>query len=99
MKIQDITPNTLNSDNDIDITVKSVNINNKASKLFNSGKHKVYNITLKNNQNITATSNHPLLVLQSDLSLQWKTVEELKQRVQDLQDMIKQNAYERDEND
>ena len=28
-----------------------------------------------------------------------KTVEELKQRVQDLQDMIKQNAYERDDND
>ena len=28
-----------------------------------------------------------------------KTVEDLKQRVQDLQDMIKQNAYERDEND
>lgn len=78
IKIQDIVSNDLNSDNDIDITVKSFNMNNKASKLFNSGKHKVYNITFKNNQSIKATSNHPLLVLNNSLDLQWKTVEELK---------------------
>ena len=75
--IKDIVENTLNSDNDIDIIVKSINTNNHASKLFNSGKHPVYKIELANGLEITGTSNHPLLVLTKDFNLEWKTISEL----------------------
>lgn len=47
-------------------------------KFFNSGLHPVKEIALKNGQNITATGNHPLMVLNDELDFSWKTVDQLK---------------------
>lgn len=79
IKIKDIVKNTeLNSDNDIDITIKSKDSKqNKAIKLFNSGKHNTYTITLENGMEITGTSNHPLLISNNKSEFAWKTISEL----------------------
>lgn len=48
-----------------------------ATKFFNSGNHETYKVTLKNGQSIRCTSNHPLMILDDNLSFSWKTIEQL----------------------
>lgn len=72
----------LNSDNDIDILVESVNgVKNKADKFFNSGIHDVFEVRLKNGLFVKGTSNHPLLVVEKDERgrpcLQWKLIKDI----------------------
>lgn len=78
--IASIVPDTeLNSDNEIDVKVMSYKGNVQcASKLFNSGVHDTYRVTLKNGSSITGTSNHPLMVITDNFELKWKTISELE---------------------
>ena len=74
----------LNTDNEIDIKVNSINNKVNASKvLFNSGIHKIYKVKTEAGFSVKATSNHPLLTLTTDENKKpvyaWKTVENLKE--------------------
>ena len=52
-----------NSDNPINITVKSRNgVNNKSDMLFNSSYQKIYEIILENGMQIRVSDNHPILI-------------------------------------
>lgn len=76
--IKDIVKSNLNTDNDINLIIKSKDKkNNTASKLFNSGEHKTFTIILKNGLEITCTENHPILILNSNLTLEWRLVKDL----------------------
>lgn len=48
-----------------------------AEKIVNSGKHEIYLLTMRNEQTLKATGNHPLLTLNDNLEMTWKTIEEL----------------------
>jgi DNA gyrase, A subunit len=74
----------LNTDNEINIKVNSMNDKVNTSKvLFNSGIHKIYEVKTEAGFSIKATSNHPLLTLTIDENKKpvyvWKTVENLKE--------------------
>jgi DNA gyrase, A subunit len=74
----------LNTDNEIDIKVNSINNKVNTSKvLFNSGIHKIYEVKTEAGFSVKATSNHPLLTLTTDENKKpvyaWKTVENLKE--------------------
>ena len=73
----------LNTDNEINIKVDSINNKVNTSKvLFNSGIHKIYEVKTEAGFSVKATSNHPLLTLTTDKNKKpvyvWKTVENLK---------------------
>ena len=74
----------LNTDNEINIKVNSMNDKVNTSKvLFNSGIHKIYEVKTEAGFSVKATSNHPLLTLTIDENKKpvyvWKTVENLKE--------------------
>jgi len=74
----------LNTDNEINIKVDSINNKVNTSKvLFNSGIHKIYEVKTEAGFSVKATSNHPLLTLTTDENKKpvyaWKTVENLKE--------------------
>ena len=86
ISIAKITKNEteLNTDNEIDIKVNSMNNKINTSKvLFNSGIHKIYEVKTEAGFSVKATSNHPLLTLTTDENKKpvyvWKTVENLKE--------------------
>ena len=64
IRIDEIVPNTkTNSDNPINIKVKSINGEiNVSNTLFNSSYQKIYKIVLKNGMEISVSDNHPLLI-------------------------------------
>lgn len=67
-----------NTDNPIAVRVKSKgHATNPASMLFNSGLHPVYRVDLYGGFNVCATGNHPLLVLDDEFRLAWRTVDDL----------------------
>lgn len=71
-----------NSDNDVDINVCSFDSkNNKATKLFNCGKHPVKTLTTELGYSLRGTGNHPVLTLCSDEGLyyEWKTLDTIKE--------------------
>lgn len=77
IKIEDIYKSANNED--IDINIKSFKgITNHSSKVFDSGIHDTYKITLKNGLEITCTSNHPLLTIDKNGIIDWKLVEQLE---------------------
>ena len=74
----------LNTDNEIDIKVNSMNNKVNTSKvLFNSGIHEIYEVKTEAGFSVKATSNHPLLTLTINENKKpeyvWKTVENLKE--------------------
>ena len=78
------TETELNTDNEIDIKVNSMNNKVNTSKvLFNSGIHKIYEVKTEAGFSVKATSNHPLLILTTDENKKpvyvWKTVKNLKE--------------------
>ena len=84
IKIKDIAKDSeINSDNDINIQVYSMNNKiNSASKFFNCGKHNTYKVTTECGYEIEGTSNHPLLTIQYDkenniLKHEWKLIEDI----------------------
>ena len=86
ISIAKITKNEteLNTDNEIDIKVNSMNNKINTSKvLFNSGIHKIYEVKTEAGFSVKATSNHPLLTLTTDENKKpvyvWKIVENLKE--------------------
>ena len=86
IQIAKITKNEteLNTDNEINIKVDSINNKVNTSKvLFNSGIHKIYEVKTEAGFSVKATSNHPLLTLTTDENKKpvytWKTVENLKE--------------------
>jgi len=68
------------SEETIDLTVKSVNYLTKADKFFNSGKHNIIKITLRNGMTLSGSYNHPVLTsVDGDKNnLQWTTLEKIK---------------------
>ena len=77
--IKSIVDSVENSDNPINIAVKSIgHKNNRAITLFNSGTHDVYEVVLGNKQSIKGTANHPLLTIDDCFQLKWKRIDELK---------------------
>ena len=93
-EIKNLTNDTkLNSDNDIDITIKSLNgKNNKAIKLFNSGIHQTYEVTLENGLKIIGTNNHPLLIINENNEQEWKLIKDLKLEDKCIIDIDNSNA-------
>ena len=79
-KIKDIAKNVpLNSEQDISLVVRGKQGEEVlAEKIVNSGEHTTCILTLANNQNIQATTNHPLMVLNDSLDFAWKTAGELQ---------------------
>lgn len=85
IEIKDIIKSQENSTQNIDIQVLSENKQvNKASKFFNSGKHKIREIVVDKGLSIKGSLNHPLLTLcyeedtnNSKLFYKWKTLEEI----------------------
>ena len=78
------TETELNTDNEIDIKVNSMNNKVNTSKvLFNSGIHKIYEVKTEAGFSVKTTSNHPLLTLTINENQKpvfaWKTVENLKE--------------------
>lgn len=74
----------LNTDNEINIKVNSMNDKVNTSKvLFNSGIHRIYEVTTEAGFSVKATANHPLLILTINENKKpeyvWKTVENLKE--------------------
>ena len=74
----------LNTDNEINIKVDSINNKVNTSKvLFNSGIHKIYEVKTEAGFSVKATSNHPLLILTINENKKpvyiWKIVENLKE--------------------
>jgi DNA gyrase subunit A len=100
-RIQDLVLHSeLNSDNDIDIFVKSIDgKNNKAIKLFNSGIHETITVELENGLKITGTENHPLLVLDEFDKPSWKLIRDLKINDRCVIDIDASNAYFGENND
>lgn len=79
IRIQDIYPGSDNdSEQEIDIKVKSLNVVNSASKFFNSGKHPTLKIVLENGMQITGTHNHPIMVANEKEEMEWKLLEDIK---------------------
>ncbi|QQO92614.1 intein-containing DNA gyrase subunit A [Staphylococcus phage Machias] len=84
-RIKDIVPNTdLDTTHSIDKVVKDFRRKSvKASKFFNSGKHKVMELETESGKNIKATLNHPLLTVikhsTKGLDFKWKTMDEIKE--------------------
>ena len=81
IKIEEIIKNSSESE-EYDIDLNVIGFDGKshhASKLFNSGKYPVLKITLQNGMSIRVTENHPLMVLNKDLTFGWKLAEELKE--------------------
>lgn len=77
------TPN--NSTHDLDIDVLDYNVEKtKASKFFNSGLHIIYNLALDNGNQISGSSNHPLMVAQKDFrgkyTALWKTLSDINEK-------------------
>lgn len=81
--IADIIKSEENTDNDINISVNSINKKvNTASKFFNCGKHPVYNVETELGYSITGTENHPLLILREkdeNLEFAWKLIEDIEE--------------------
>lgn len=84
IKIKDIVKDSeINSDNDINIQVYSMNNKiNSASKFFNCGEHDTYKVITECGYEIEGTSNHPLLTIQYDkenniLKHEWKLIEDI----------------------
>lgn len=68
-----------NSEQEIDINVKSLTKINHASKFFNSGKQKVRKIILQNGIDLTGSLNHPIAVLNKKTNkVSWKTLDTIK---------------------
>lgn len=71
----------LDSDNDINITVESFNgKKSRASKFFNSGKHKIIEMITKRGYSVKGTDNHPIMCLVEENgqpSFKWKTLGEI----------------------
>ena len=89
-----------NSDNDIDLTIKSINNkNNSASKFFNSGFHPTYKIELKNGMSINGTDNHPLLIINKSGKLEWKLIKNINKGDKCVVDLSTKNALFGDNND
>ncbi len=101
IRMKDIALGTQgNSEADVDITVKSMRgKNNKASKLFNSGKQKVFSVILKNGMRICATPNHPLLIKNEEGKTEWKLVEDIQVGDQCIVDCNTDNALFGENND
>ena len=70
VKIEDLVEGSkLESDNDVDIKVLSMAKNvNSSSKLFNSGKHKIYKLQTKEGFAISGSANHLVLTLTTNSS-------------------------------
>lgn len=69
----------LNTDNEIDINIYSVdNIVNKSNVLFNSGYHKTKRIITENGYSIEGSYNHPLLTFNENMDFEWKTIENIQ---------------------
>jgi len=66
--IEDLVQNSaLNSDNDLDIKVLSMDKNiNNSSKFFNSGKHSIYKLQTKEGYSVSGSANHLVLTLTTD---------------------------------
>lgn len=79
--IKNICENNENSDNNIDINIQSYNVQNHSDMLFNSGKHPIKEVVLKNGMKLKGSYNHPILVLQNNNealpSFTWKTLDKL----------------------
>ena len=79
IKIEDLVKNSkLNSEIKIKTKIKSFDKNYSISKFFNSGEHPIYKITAKNGMSIKGTGNHPLLCIDKEFNLVWKTLEKIK---------------------
>lgn len=93
-RIDSIIPKTKrNSDNKIDIKVKSMSCQiNNSDTLFNSSYQKVYQIYLKNGMEIRVSGNHPLLVMNSEKKLVWVTANKLKKGMKCVVDTCADNA-------
>ena len=85
IKIKDIVKDSeLDTEYDIDLDIigrKGETV--KATKFFNSGIHKVYEITTEDGYSIKVTDNHPLLVLETEENgkpvLRWKVAKNIKE--------------------
>lgn len=94
-KISDIAKDVpLNSEKDISLYVKGINGEKVlAEKIVNSGEHETYILTLANGQRIQTTSNHPLMILNDCLQMEWKTVGELQEKDKVLYPLFKDNQF------
>ena len=94
VRIDEIIPNTKkNSDNKIDIRVKSMGGKlNWANTLFNSSYQKVFQIYLKNGMEIRVSDNHPLLIMNKDKKLVWVLAKDLKPGMKCIVDTCADNA-------
>lgn len=92
-RISDIVETTdLNSDNPIDISVKSMNGKiNKADMLFNSSYHNIFRIVLKNGMEIRVSGNHPVLIEENN-KRKWVVAAKLKQGMNCVIDTCASNA-------
>ncbi len=84
ISIEDIAECPENSERDIDIEILSMNKKvNKATKFFNSGKHKTIKITTHIGLEIEGSFNHPVLTIQKGKNgkpyLEWKLLSEIKE--------------------
>lgn len=81
VKIEEIVKNSQeSSEHNIDLDI--IGFDGKihhASKLFNSGKYPIVEITLQNGMNIKVTENHPLMVLDENLDFSWRLAGYLKE--------------------
>ena len=79
IRIQDICPGSdKDSEQEVDIKVKSINVINSASKFFNSGAHSTASVILENGMQITGTYNHPLMTADEKGHMDWKLIEDIK---------------------
>ena len=77
--IKDICDTLPNSDNRIDIKVKSRNGTIHTSHmLFNSGYQSIMALTLKNGMMLRGTPNHPVLTINNDFMPEWKRLDSIK---------------------
>jgi|GEM_PF-3622207 len=70
----------LNNSNGEDINQNIISFDNtfnNASKVFDCGLDEVYSVNINYNYSIEGNDKHPLLILNSDLNFQWKTISEL----------------------
>ena len=83
IQISDLVPNSKeNSDNDFSGKVISFEKNiNLTSKFFNSGKHKIFQVTTKDGFKIEGSSNHPILTFvqgeDGKPKYQWKQLDSI----------------------